>query len=288
MHRNRGDVRSRCARSKDAAARAEPLQSLDGRTLGRSTAAITGVGDNVRSFRFRPRTTGPVSSRTCMAKKVLVLPLLLVLALGGVLVPLALAEPPACNDLLDNDGDGHTDYPDDAGCFDATDIDEENSDPDCSDGADNDQDGYMDHPSDPECASADEDEEDSECDDGWDNDYDRGTDWPEDDDCVDEDDDAEAHPMRLTIRYDAARERFVGRLVDEDYCVPDRLVRLMKKRPGRDIVVDRTRTTKIGRWVARPKERIGVFYALAPAVVTAHFNLPACGFQRSSRVRVPG
>lgn len=221
-----------------------------------------------------------------MTKKVLVLSLMLMLAFGGVPVPLALAEPPACNDLVDNDGDGWTDYPDDAGCFDAVDIDEEDSDPDCSDGADNDHDGYMDHPSDPECASASEEEEDTECDDDWDNDHDNGTDWPEDDDCVDEDDDSEAHLMRL-IRYEAARERFVGRLV-EDYCVPDRLVRLMKKRPGGDIVVDRTRTTKLGRWGARPKGRTGVFYALSPAVVTAHFNLPACALQRSSRIRLPG
>ena len=57
----------------------------------------------------------------------------------------------ACDDGLDNDGDGAVDYPDDPGCA-AREIPVE--DPDCSDGVDNDGDGLTDHPADPECLTA--------------------------------------------------------------------------------------------------------------------------------------
>jgi hypothetical protein len=57
-----------------------------------------------------------------------------------------------CNDGVDNDGDGHTDFPNDAVCDSATDTGE--SLPGCSDGVDNDFDGLIDFPADPSCYSA--------------------------------------------------------------------------------------------------------------------------------------
>lgn len=69
--------------------------------------------------------------------------------------------PAACNDGLDNDGDGFADFPDDPGCDDAGDNDETNT-PQCSDGVDNDGDGFTDFPDDLGCADADDDDETDE------------------------------------------------------------------------------------------------------------------------------
>ncbi|QSA96502.1 cellulose binding domain-containing protein [Methylococcus sp. EFPC2] len=63
----------------------------------------------------------------------------------------------ACNDGVDNDGDGATDYPADPGCVSASDGDETDPLPVpavCADGLDNDGDGLTDYPADPGCASA--------------------------------------------------------------------------------------------------------------------------------------
>ncbi len=87
-----------------------------------------------------------------------VLPVLVVVvALSvGVPVPHAVAEPPACNDAVDNDGDGQTDYPEDPGCATTDDADETDPDPlpACSDGVDNDGDGFTDYPADEGCEAA--------------------------------------------------------------------------------------------------------------------------------------
>ncbi|NUP09538.1 MAG: hypothetical protein HOW73_26130 [Polyangiaceae bacterium] len=76
------------------------------------------------------------------------------------------APPPAaypisqCNDGIDNDGDGLTDYDDDPGCSSATDIYEVDAPgTECSDGVDNDADGVFDYPADPKCESAADDAE---------------------------------------------------------------------------------------------------------------------------------
>jgi hypothetical protein len=53
-----------------------------------------------------------------------------------------------CDDGVDNDGDGATDFPGDAGCLFLLSPKE---DPQCQDGADNDGDLAIDHPLDPEC-----------------------------------------------------------------------------------------------------------------------------------------
>ncbi|MCZ6463633.1 MAG: hypothetical protein O7A09_04780 [Proteobacteria bacterium] len=55
-----------------------------------------------------------------------------------------------CQDGVDNDGDGTTDFPEDLGCADFTAPLES---PACSDGRDNDGDGHADYPADPECAA---------------------------------------------------------------------------------------------------------------------------------------
>jgi len=60
---------------------------------------------------------------------------------------------PACDDGVDNDGDGLVDYPEDPGC--TSDIDPSENDPAriCDDGIDNDGDGATDYPADPGCLS---------------------------------------------------------------------------------------------------------------------------------------
>jgi hypothetical protein len=77
-----------------------------------------------------------------------------------------------CADGLDNDSDGFTDYPADAGCHGPEDQSELL---DCDDGIDNDGDGLIDHPDDPGCEDLLDPLETSEalpCDDGIDNDGD--------------------------------------------------------------------------------------------------------------------
>jgi hypothetical protein len=51
------------------------------------------------------------------------------------------AEPPACSDSFDNDGDGRTDFPDDPGCITPGSVTEQ---PRCQDGKDTDEDGFID------------------------------------------------------------------------------------------------------------------------------------------------
>ncbi|MGH0029960.1 MAG: hypothetical protein ACQGVC_09225 [Myxococcota bacterium] len=58
----------------------------------------------------------------------------------------------ACNDGLDNDGDGSVDAAD-TGCSGAEDRSEFNEAVECDDGADNDEDGLFDFPQDPDCTS---------------------------------------------------------------------------------------------------------------------------------------
>jgi hypothetical protein len=85
------------------------------------------------------------------------------------------AEPPAaCDDGLDNDGDGATDHPDDPGCADADDDSEKDDTGTypCDDGADNDADTLVDCPDDPGCVHPAANTEDPICQDGLDNDGD--------------------------------------------------------------------------------------------------------------------
>ena len=63
----------------------------------------------------------------------------------------------ACDDRIDNDGDGRVDYPEDPGCTSPFDNDEAEPAntvvPACSDGIDNDGDGLADFPEDPGCGN---------------------------------------------------------------------------------------------------------------------------------------
>jgi hypothetical protein len=63
----------------------------------------------------------------------------------------AIASVPACNDGIDQDGDGRIDHPDDPGCADPLDPFETSDAPACDDGLDNDGDGLIDA-DDPDCA----------------------------------------------------------------------------------------------------------------------------------------
>ena len=92
--------------------------------------------------------------------------------------------PLGCDDGLDNDADGRTDYPADPGCASPSDTDE-HSFAACDDGADNDGDRAADYPRDPGCASATDTDErgTTACDDGLDNDGDGSRDYVLDPGC---------------------------------------------------------------------------------------------------------
>ncbi len=102
-----------------------------------------------------------------------------------------------CNNGIDDDNDGQTDFPNDPQCTNAQD-DSEAAQPQCSDGIDNDNDGQTDFPNDPQCDSASDPTEAPdqgetfECSDGIDNDNDGRTDHPNDPDCTGPRDDFEA------------------------------------------------------------------------------------------------
>jgi large repetitive protein len=74
-------------------------------------------------------------------------------------------EPAACNDGIDNDGDGLIDYPNDPGCASpsgTSEVDDCPSGPncpECSNGIDDDGDGFIDWPDDIGCSSAGDDDE---------------------------------------------------------------------------------------------------------------------------------
>jgi hypothetical protein len=88
---------------------------------------------------------------------------------------------PECGDLIDNDGDGFTDYPADAAC---SSVNSTWEGPPCHDGIDNDGDGKTDYPADPGCRSATwNSETGGTCDDQSDNDGDGKTDYPDDPGC---------------------------------------------------------------------------------------------------------
>lgn len=95
------------------------------------------------------------------------------------------SETPDCGDGLDNDGDGQSDFPADAGCSAASDRTEK---PDCEDGLDNDGDGQADFPADAGCRRAASAVENPACQNGIDDDGDGQTDFPADAACVAADD----------------------------------------------------------------------------------------------------
>ena len=113
--------------------------------------------------------------------------------------------PPQCSDGTDNDGDGRTDHPADAGCSSPSD-DSESPDPppppQCADGRDNDRDGRTDHPADRGCSSPSDDSESPDpprarqCSGGRDNDRDGRTDHPADRGCSSARDDSESPDPR--------------------------------------------------------------------------------------------
>jgi Trypsin-like peptidase domain len=82
----------------------------------------------------------------------------------------------ACDDGVDDDGDGLVDGAD-PGCANAADAFETNALVACDDGFDDDGDGLVDWPADPGCKSATSLAEDPQCDDDIDNDGDGRIDW---------------------------------------------------------------------------------------------------------------
>jgi len=89
---------------------------------------------------------------------------------GQTYLILATAAFADCDDGLDNDGDGFTDFVGgDPGCADAADLSERSPVLVCDDGADDDNDSAADYPADIGCKSPDWPTENPECDDGVDN-----------------------------------------------------------------------------------------------------------------------
>jgi hypothetical protein len=104
----------------------------------------------------------------------------------------------ACDDGVDNDSDGVTDYPAECGCASTADEDEDDPTPGaCCDDVDNDGDGLTDYPADPGCGSAGGDvaEDGPPCDDGVDDDGDGVTDYPAECGCVSPTDEDEEDPV---------------------------------------------------------------------------------------------
>jgi hypothetical protein len=96
------------------------------------------------------------------------------------------ALPAACENALDDDGDGDVDALD-PGCADPDDASEQSAELVCDDGLDNDGDDLVDG-ADPACLGPLSANEAPACDDGIDNDGDGGIDWdgvPHDPQCVD-------------------------------------------------------------------------------------------------------
>jgi hypothetical protein len=94
--------------------------------------------------------------------------------------------PLGCDDGIDDDADGLTDYPADPGCASPTDGDEHAFAVACDDGTDSDGDLASDYPRDPGCTSASDLSErgTNECDDGLDNDGDGSRDYVLDAGCT--------------------------------------------------------------------------------------------------------
>jgi hypothetical protein len=91
--------------------------------------------------------------------------------------PFVLGLDPACDDGLDGDGDGATDFPGDPGCADPEDASERDPGLVCDDGLDQDGDTLVDYPADPGCRDTSWTRENPGCDDDLDNDGDGGIDW---------------------------------------------------------------------------------------------------------------
>ncbi len=85
-----------------------------------------------------------------MNKKGKIALIAIILMMAVVVISLAVAKPgvraaKACNDEIDNDGDGYVDWPNDPGCRNANDNSELNSKIECDDGIDNDGDSAIDY-----------------------------------------------------------------------------------------------------------------------------------------------
>jgi len=79
------------------------------------------------------------------AKNTLMGVIISLVLLGLLLASFSMAAPKACNDKIDNDGDGYTDYPNDPGCSSRQDNSELDPSVECDDGSDNDGDGDTDY-----------------------------------------------------------------------------------------------------------------------------------------------
>jgi hypothetical protein len=167
----------------------------------------------------------------------------------------------------------------------------------CSDSSDNDGDGRVDHPSDDGCASPrdpTEDGPDAACNDGMDNDGDGLVDVPEDDGCFSYSDGNEltchwpCRRPKVTIRYTARRDLFVGDVAHPGTCAPDRTVVVMEDR-RRDRIVGRATSGDDGRWSVSFATARGSFFAVLESrtFVSSEGDTTRCAEDRSKTIRVP-
>lgn len=115
---------------------------------------------------------------------------------------ITIAEPGVCQDGIDNDGDGHIDYPADGGCLSGAGGSEVSQ---CQDGIDNDGNGVIDD-ADGGCADDNDNSERTapQCQDGVDNNGDGKIDYPDDPACDSPDDEEVSSDAELSLTADPA------------------------------------------------------------------------------------
>lgn len=122
---------------------------------------------------------------------------------------LTLPEPTtaACDNGIDDDGDGVADFPADPGCADSSDSSERGTAA-CDDGFDDDADGLADFPADPGCENPSDLSErgTAVCDNGIDEDSDGLADFPADAGCLDLNDDSELSTVQCDNGLDDDRD----------------------------------------------------------------------------------
>ena len=195
----------------------------------------------------------------------------LLFSVGVATAPGAHAEPPQCNDAVDNDGDGLTDYPEDPGCSVREDVSEVDPPPECSDGVDNNGDGSVDYPDDPGCDSA----EDT-------------TEGPHPDPpCAFNGTNCDG----MVLRYQGSTGRLLGAVGDREDCMAYRSILVKKKRDGRDRLMAHDQTDAVGEWQMKvPTRWRARFYSVAPkwTTIEADYGTETICQRRESRaVRLP-
>lgn len=195
--------------------------------------------------------------------------LLILLVLSALLPASPVRASVPCNDGVDNEGDGLTDYPEDPGCQALTDDTEYNPFVECDDQDDNDADGQTDYPVDPDCTSRDDDYE------------------------------SDADPAcafngtncdGLIIEYRAKKSVLAGAIGDYEECMRGRPILIKRRqRDGRAPIMRLTEAFDDGRWrTSVPARWSGRFFAVAPRwdFYTDDGRTGTCTRRESATIRI--